>query len=109
MIAKTLRNPALRTKFKVGEIVKIPKDVWQHFVAPVRMATPDLGQVHGVVKDVSDRIIETKKPNGKGVNRHCKFAISMDSPQIGEVVVWEEWMLERLVLMYASQAQEPGA
>ncbi|MGV0949292.1 MAG: hypothetical protein ACOYB3_01375 [Azonexus sp.] len=107
MTAKTLRNPALRTKFNVGDTVKLPTEVWQHFVSPMRMARPKLPQVHGVVKEVSDRIIMNKKPNGNGVNRHCRFSVVMDSPQLGEVVVWDEWMLERLVIMfYAEKPKE---
>ena len=103
MIAKTLRNPARRTKFKVGATVKLPTSVWQHFVSPMRMAYPKLPQVNGVVKEVSDRIITNKKPNGNGVNRHCRFAVVLNSPQIGEAVVWEEWMLEKIEVVDNAQ------
>lgn len=96
MIPKTLRNPALRTKFKVGDTVQLPKSVWQHFVTPVQMRFPKLPTVTGVVKEVGDRMIETEKPNGGGVNRHCRFAVVLDSRQIHEVTVWEEWMLEKV-------------
>lgn len=108
MTAKALRNPALRTKFNVGDTVKLPTEVWQKFASPMRMRYPDHKNVHGVVKEVGDRIIENRKPNGGGVNRHCKFSVVIDSPQVGEIVVWEEWMLDRMVIMfYAENPKEP--
>jgi hypothetical protein len=105
MTAKALRNPQLRTKFSVGDMVKLPTEVWQKFVSPVRMRYPDLKKVHGVVKETGDRIIERKKPNGGGVNRSCRFAVILDSPQLGEIVVWEEWMLDHMVIMFYAQKE----
>lgn len=106
MTAKALRNPQLRTKFGVGDTVKLPTEVWQKFATPHRMEFPDHKQVHGVVTEVGDRIIERAKPNGGGVNRLCRFAVVLDSPQIGKAVVWEEWMLDRMVIMYYAEKKE---
>lgn len=93
MIAKTLRNPALRTKFKVGETYVFPRDVWTRLTRK----TVNLEAVSGEVTAVGDKMIRL------GKNRSCRFAVTFKtnhSTLFGDLVVWEEWMLEMLVLMY---------
>lgn len=93
MTAKALRNPALRTKFKVGDVAKFPKEVWSKLTPKMVMHT----HVSGTVLAIGDKIIE------RGKNKLCRFAVILDSPELGKVEVWEEWMLDKLVLMYATQ------
>lgn len=89
MTAKTLRNPALRTKFKVGDTVHIPRSVWLHLMAKLI----NLPRVEQVVSEVGDRIIE------HGKNRLCRFAIATGegtTTAMKDRVIWEEWMLEKI-------------
>lgn len=106
MTARLLRDPQLRTKFSVGDIVKFPPEVWSKYIAPKLMCPPEVKRIDGVVTEVGDRIIELKKPGGKGVNRSCRFAVVLNSPQLGEIVVWEEWMLDRLFIMFYAEKKE---
>jgi hypothetical protein len=96
MIAKELRNPALRTKFQVGDVVRLPDLVWQKFAKPHKMGLPVLKNVSGKVTHVGDRIIEKPKPNSLAVNRLCRFAVVIDTSHVGVIVIWEEWMLEKV-------------
>jgi len=57
MTAKVLRNPALRTKFKVGDVVHIPRSVWPRLTNKMI----NLPRVEQVVTEVGDRIIEHGK------------------------------------------------
>lgn len=99
MTAKTLRNPALRTKFKVGDTFKFPKDVWTKLTKKMI----NLPSVGGTVIDVGDQIIQ------HGKNRLCRFTVTFRTDHellFGDLVIWEEWMLDRLVLMYDGQKKE---
>lgn len=96
MIAKVLRNPALRTKFKVGDVVRLPRSVWTRLTNKM-MNIPVAEQI---LTEVGDRIVE------HGKNRLCRFAIvtgAGTSSLMSQKVIWEEWMLERIEVVDAPQ------
>lgn len=77
--AKTLNNPSLREKFKVGQVVGIPKRVAQRHSSNLQAIRPVLGKVTGV--------------GDRQVGKHFRFAIDV-SWQGGTAEIWEEWQLE---------------
>ena len=92
MTAKTLKNPALREKFHVGDIVQLPRQP-ELMVPPHRQ--PPARPEH-IVMAVGDRIIQ------HGKNRLCRFAIELGegtSSSFKGAVIWEEWMLEKIVII----------
>lgn len=98
MTAKALRNEALRTKFKVGDIVHIPRSVWPRLTNKMI----NLPRVEQVVAEVGDRIIE------HGKNRLCRFAIVTGPGKtalMANRVIWEEWMLEKLEVVPPDQVK----
>lgn len=92
MTAKTLKNPALREKFHVGDIVHLPREVWTKCTNKM----VNLPRVEHIVMIVGDRIIHY------GKNHLCRFAIELGegtSSSFKGAVVWEEWMLEKIVIL----------
>ena len=93
MTAKALRNPALRTKFKVGDMVTLPRTVWSRLIS--KMINFDRVDVE--VSEVGDTIIE------HGKNRLCRFAIKLGhgtNSLFSGKVVWEEWILDRITVLF---------
>ncbi len=102
MTAKALRNPALRTKFKVGDLVFVPRNVWCQLSSKMI----NISRVEVEVTEVGDRIIK----NGK--NRRCRFGIKLghgSTSFFSGVIVWEEWMLERITVLIKAQPKESTA
>lgn len=98
MTAKALRNPALRTKFNVGDTVHLPRSVWTKLTNKMI----NLPRVEQVVAEVGDRIIE------HGKNRLCRFAIVTGPGTTAHMsgrTVWEEWMLERIEVVPPEQVK----
>ena len=90
MIAKTLKNPALRDKFKVGDIVRLPRVMWSR----ITDQQPPSFSISRIVMEVGDAMIT------HGKNRLCRFAIVLgDGSLITGPVVWEEWMLEKIEVL----------
>ena len=92
MTAKALRNSLLRTKFKVGDMVTLPRTIWSRLTS--KMINFDRVEVE--VAEVGDTIIE------HGKNRLCRFAIKLGhgtTSLFSDKVVWEEWMLDRITVL----------
>lgn len=92
MIAKALKNPALREKFHVGGIVRLPHQ--RELMVPAHLQPP--ARPEHVVTGVGDKIIE------HGKNRLCRFGVTLGpgtSPQFNGAVIWEEWMLEKIEVL----------
>lgn len=79
---KNLKNPELRTKFTVGQIVDIPRRIaHRHTPKLTVLPRPTLGRVVGI--------------GDRQVDKHYRFAIDVRWAR-GSMVVWEEWQLEAL-------------
>ena len=93
MIAKALQNPKLRTKFKVGNRVKLLRSVWTKLTDKM----VNLPSVEYVVTRVGDSIILTP-----GKKRRCRFSITLGAGTTdlftGQII-WEEWMLEKIEVL----------
>ncbi len=77
-----MRNPALREKFSVGQIVDIPKRVaMQHTAKLTLPSRPILGRVLSMGNEM----------NGK----RCHFTVTLNWIR-GSMKVWEEWQLEQI-------------
>jgi hypothetical protein len=91
MIAKALKNPALREKFHVGDIVRLPRQIWGNFTS--KLSPISLIKLDHKVVEAGDRVIE------HGKNRLCRFAIVLGegtTALFNGQVIWEEWMLEKI-------------
>jgi hypothetical protein len=94
MEAKKLRNPELLTKFKVGDRVKLPAQVWQRLTS--KLAYPPVSTVAADVAEVGPQVIE------HGKNRLCRFGIRLlnaTSVVAEDKIVWEEWMLTKIEII----------
>lgn len=92
--AKTLKNPELRTKFTVGQIVDIPRRVaYRHTSKMGVLMRPVLGRV----VSLGDR----------QVGKHYRFAVDIRYIW-GVMEVWEEWQLEMIHPATADQIQRAG-
>lgn len=88
---KRLQNPALREKFKIGDRVFIPREIADRFVKMI--VTPNGTKFFGNIASLFDRQI----------GKHYRFAIDVafDSEYAlrRPVEIWEEWMMERIVIV----------
>ena len=96
MTAKGLKDPALRSKFRVGDRVVLPREVWHKLT----VKACNLPRVEHVVASAGDTIVQ------HGKNRLCRFAITLGegtTTLMTQTVIWEEWMLQRITVAPASQ------
>jgi len=88
---KTLKNPELRTKFEVGQIVDIPRRVaYAHSAKLGVLLRPVLGRVAYV--------------GPRQVGKHYRFAVDISYLR-GVMEVWEEWQLETIHMASPDQIQ----
>ena len=81
-----MRNQALRTKFRVGQIVVIPRLIAERFT--VKLA-PLPEKITGIIVAVEDRF----------VGRHYRLVVDIQMREtVRQIEVWEEWMLERITV-----------
>lgn len=79
-VAKTMKNPELRSKFSVGQIVNIPTRIaYRHTSKLGVLRRPVLGRV----VSMGDR----------QVDKHYRFAVDIRWVR-GVMEVWEEWQME---------------
>lgn len=99
MTAKTLKNPALREKFHVGDIVRLPRQ--PELMVPSHLQPP--ARPEHIVMEVGDRMIQ------HGKNRLCRFSIVLGdgtSSSFKGAVLWEEWMLEKIEILSKAGADK---
>ena len=80
--AKILKNPELRTKFTVGQIVNIP----------TRIAYRHTSKMGVLQRPVLGRVISL---GDRQVDKHYRFAVDIRYIW-GVMEVWEEWQLESI-------------
>lgn len=92
--AKTMKNPELLTKFKVGQIVDIPR----------RVAYAHTNKMGVLPRPVLGRVLNF---GPRQVGKHYRFAVDI-AYMWGVMEVWEEWQLETIHAATPDQIQRAG-
>lgn len=98
MPAKVLKNPKLREKFKVGQTVHLPREVWTRLTSKM----VNLRKVEHRVESVGDTVVN--RPQKK----LCRFAMTLGegtTAHMRGIVIWEEWMLEKISVVEDKSGQ----
>jgi dissimilatory sulfite reductase (desulfoviridin) alpha/beta subunit len=93
-VPKSLKNPALRDKFKPGQTVSIPTRIaYRH--------TSKLGVLR---RPVLGRVVSA---GDRQVDKHYRFAVDISWIR-GVMEVWEEWQLEEIHFTTPNQLNAYG-